>query len=225
MAESFSNRLCVSNTFNDQKGNLHITGTFCGSLNFPRDNGRPFTLVERTTKNNKTYKQVKCSLVIVPDNRKTEKGYPTNGIRVGNEYKTFSEVIAMVGAELFNEKLYVTVYMNRNTMGLYQLMSDPNLSYRDNIMVSGELSFFKGNEGKTHAVIGNVNLFARDHVFDDKTEQANANCQLADQTGGNNGSNAGNSAQGAPSSSYNAPASSNQSGFVEIDDDDGELPF
>lgn len=233
MADSFVNRICVANTNTDNNGNLHLIGTFCGSLNFPRDNGKPFTLVERTTKNNKSYKQVKCSLVIVPDNRKSDKGYPTSGIRTNDGYKTFAEVISMVGAELFNDKLYVTVYMDRNTMGLYQLMADPNLSFRDNIMVSGELSFFKGsNDGKTHAVIGNVSLFARDHVFDDKVEKSNANFQLADQSQGTN--NNGGQPNKAPAANqgggygggYSAPAySQNESGFVTIDDDEEELPF
>lgn len=183
MADSFSNRICISRTNKDQNGNLHLHGTFCGSLSFPREGDeKPFSLVERKTRNDKTYKQVKCTLVIVPDNRKSEKGYPTSGIYLDGNYLTFQEVLNNVGAELFNGKLYATVYMDRNTMGLYQLMADPNLSYKDNIMVAGELSFFKGsNDGKVRAAIGNVSLFARDHIFDDKVDKANANCQLSDQ--------------------------------------------
>lgn len=226
MADSFSNRLCVARTNKDQNENLHLHGTFCGSLSFPREgDDRPFSLVERKTRNNKTYKQVKATLVIVPDNRKTEKGYPTSGIYLDGKYLTFQEVLDSVGAELFNGKLYVTVYMDRNTMGLYQLMADPKLSYKDNIMVAGELSFFKGsNDGKVRAAIGNVSLFARDHVFDDKVDKANANCQLTDKTGDNSGGNSTASGNNAGSSAP-AYAGGSNSGFVEIDDDDGELPF
>ena len=211
MADSFSNRICISRTNKDQNGNLHLHGTFCGSLSFPREGDeKPFSLVERKTRNDKTYKQVKCTLVIVPDNRKSEKGYPTSGIYLDGNYLTFQEVLNNVGAELFNGKLYVTVYMDRNTMGLYQLMADPNLSYKDNIMVAGELSFFKGsNDGKVRAAIGNVSLFARDHIFDD--------------TGGNGGGSAPASQNNAGSSAPAYPSSN--AGFVEIEDDDGELPF
>ena len=90
-------------------------------------------------------------------------------------------------------------------------------------MVAGELSFFKGsNDGKVRAAIGNVSLFARDHIFDDKVDKANANCQLSDKTGGNGGGSAPasqNSAGGsAPASAY--PSAS----FVDIDEDE-ELPF
>ena len=129
----------------------------------------------------------------------------------------------MIRPKLFNGKLYVTVYMDRNTMGLYQLMADPHLSYKDNIMVAGELSFFKGsNDGKVRAAIGNVSLFARDHIFDDKVDKANANCQLADKTGGNSSSSAPASQNNAGGS---APASAYPSAnFVEIDEDE-ELPF
>ena len=109
-------------------------------------------------------------------------------------------------------------------MGLYQLMADPNLSYKDNIMVAGELSFFKGsNDGKVRAAIGNVSLFARDHIFDDKVDKANANCQLSDKTGGNGGGSAPASQNNAGSSAPAYPSSN--AGFVEIEDDDGELPF
>lgn len=226
MADSFSNRLCVARTSKDQNENLHLHGTFCGSLSFPREgDDRPFSLVERKTRNDKTYKQVKATLVIVPDNRKTEKGYPTSGIYLDGKYLTFQEVLNSVGAELFNGKLYVTVYMDRNTMGLYQLMADPKLSYKDNIMVAGELSFFRGsNDAKVRAAIGNVSLFARDHVFDDKVDKANANCQLTDKTGGNSGGSSSASGNNAGSSAP-AYAGGSNSGFVEIDDDDGELPF
>lgn len=226
MADSFSNRLCVARTSKDQNENLHLHGTFCGSLSFPREgDDRPFSPVERKTRNEKTYKQVKATLVIVPDNRKTEKGYPTSGIYLDGKYLTFQEVLDSVGAELFNGKLYVTVYMDRNTMGLYQLMADPKLSYKDNIIVAGELSFFRGsNDGKVRAAIGNVSLFARDHVFDDKVDKANANCQLADKTGGNSGGSSSASGTNVGSSAP-AYAGGSNSGFVEIDDDDGELPF
>lgn len=231
MSDSFSNRLCVARTSKDQNDNLHLHGTFCGSLSFPRDDEKPFSLVERKTRNDKTYKQVKATLVIVPDNRKTENGYPTSGIYLDGKYMTFQEILNNVGAELFNGKLYVTVYMDRNTMGLYQLMADPKLSYKDNIMVAGELSFFKGsNDGKVRAAIGNVSLFARDHVFDDKVEKTNANCQLADKTGGSGGGS-GSGSGSAPASQNNASGSApaysggSYSGFVEISEDDGELPF
>ena len=226
MADSFSNRICISRTNKDQNGNLHLHGTFCGSLSFPREGDeKPFSLVERKTRNDKTYKQVKCTLVIVPDNRKSEKGYPTSGIYLDGNYLTFQEVLNNVGAELFNGKLYATVYMDRNTMGLYQLMADPNLSYKDNIMVAGDLSFLKGsNDGKVRAAIGNVSLFARDHIFDDKVDKANANCQLSDKTGGNDGGSAPASQNSAGGSAPAYP-SSNSAGFVEIDDDDWDLPF
>lgn len=226
MADSFSNRICVARTSKDNNGNLHLHGTFTGSLSFPREGDeKPFSLVERKTRNDKSYKQVKATLVIVPDNRKTDKGYPTSGIYFDGKYLTFQEILNSVGVELFKDKLYVTVYMDRNTMGLYQLMADPGLSYRDNIMVAGELSFFQGsNDGKVRAAIGNVSLFARDHIFDDKTDKANANCQLLDKTGGNDG-NGASANQNNAGGSAPAYSSNSNAGFVEIDDDDGELPF
>lgn len=229
---TFTNRLCVPRTNKDTNGNLHILGTFCGGLSFPREEGgKPFALVERKSKNDKTYKQVKCSLVISPDNRKSEKGYPTSGIYYDGKYMTFEEVLTAVGCETYNGKLYVTVYMDRNTMGLYQLMADPNLSFKDNVMVSGEMTFFRGsNDGKVRAVITNVSLFARDHVFDDKVDRANTGCMLEDRTSdagapaASGGFSSGSAVGFGSGSGYQSPGTMTN-GFMEIEDDDGELPF
>lgn len=226
MAENtFTNRLMVSRAFKNDKGGVRLLGTFCGGLNFPKDNGKPFSIVERTSKNGKSFKQVRATLVIVPDDRKTDKGYPSSPIYYDGKNQTFAELIAAQGVELFNGKLYVTVSMDRSTMGLYQLMGDPNLSFKDHIMCSGELSFFAGQDGKMRAAIGSVSLFARDHVFDDKVEKATANCQLADASGNNNTTNSPSAAASAPAAASSAYTAQPSSGFVEIDDDDGELPF
>lgn len=227
MAEStFTNRLMVSRTFKGDNDSIQLLGTFCGGLQFPKDGGKPFTTVERTTKNQKVFKQIRATLVIAPDNRKTNNGYPNCPIYYDGNNKTFAEFLNAVGIELFNGRLYVTVSMDRSTIGLYQLMGDPNLTFKDHIMCSGQMSFFRGQDGKMRAALGNVSLFARDKIFDDKVEKANANCQLADARSSNNGTAAG----GAPGG-YSAPAPNNSypaqttGGFVEIDDDDGELPF
>lgn len=227
MAENtFTNRLMVSRTFKGDNGSVRLLGTFCGGLQFPKDGGKPFTTVERTTKNQKVFKQIRATLVISPDDRKTDKGYPASPIYYDGNNKTFAEFLNAVGIELFNGKLYVTVSMDRSTMGLYQLMGDPNLTFKDHIMCSGEMSFFKGQDGKMRAALGSVSLFARDKIFDDKVDKANVGCQLTDAQSGNASTAAGGSSGGfnapAPSSGYPAQATN---GFVEIDDDDGELPF
>ena len=223
---TFTNRLTVARTFKQDNGGVRLLGTFCGGLYFPKDGGKPFNIVERNSKNGKTFKQVRATLVISPDNRKSDKGYAASPIFYDGKNMTFKEFLDATGVELVKDKLYVTVSMDRGTMGLYQLMADPTLDFKANILCSGELSIYEGkNDGKMHAAIGNVSLFARDHVFDDKVDKANAGCQLNDSTGANSG---GGQSQSAPA--YNAPAGGGYNaqcsgGFVEIDDDDGELPF
>ena len=227
---TFFNRLNVARVFKQDNGGVRLLGTYCGGLYFPKDGGKPFTIVERSTKNGKSFKQVRATLVITPDDRKTDKGYPSSPIYYDGSQKTFAEMLSAMGVELFNGKLYATVSMDRGTMGLYQLMGDPSLDFKANIMCSGELNIYQGkNDGKMHVAIGSVSLFARDHVFDDKVDKANASCQLSDSTGANNGS--GQPTTGgytAPTGGYTAPTggyAAPTGGFVEIDDEDGELPF
>ena len=222
---TFTNRINVTRAAKQENGNVRLLWTFCGGLHFPKDGGKPFTIVQRSTKNGKTFKQVRATLVIAPDDKKSEKGYPVSPIYYDGANKTFAEILSANGVELFNGRLYVPVTMDRNTMGLYQLMGDPTLDFKANILCSGELSIYQGKDGKKYSAIGNVSIFARDHVFDDKVERANANCQLDDggNGGGNGGENSGEQSASAPSYGYNQ--SSNTSGFVEINDDDGELPF
>lgn len=107
--------------------------------------------------------------------------------------------------------------MDRSTMGLYQVMGDPNLTFKQNIVLSGELSIYTDKEGKKRAAFGRVSLFAKDHVGADKVEKENANVMLED---GNAQASGGSSATYASA----APAM-NDDGFIDISDDDGELPF
>ena len=58
------------------------------------------------------------------------------------------------------------VFMDRSTMGLYQVMGDPNLTFKQNIVLSGELSVYTDKEGKKRAAFGRVSLFAKAHNKD-----------------------------------------------------------
>ena len=64
----------------------------------------------------------------------------------------------------------------------------------------------------------NVLLFAKDHVGADKVEKENANVMLE---------NVGNAqaSGGSPAAYASAAPAMNDDGFIDISDDDGELPF
>ena len=216
----FVNNLRVTATYKGEK-NVRATGTFQCGISFPKEeNAKPFKVVERTSKNGKAYKQVRTNVVISPDDRKNDSGYPMSAVYYDGKYMTFKEFLEATGVELFNGKLYAGVYMDRNTMGLYQVMGDPNLTFKQNIILSGELSVYTGNDGKVRAAFGNVSLFAKDHVGADKVEKENANVMLDNGSGQSNGTSA------APAAAAAAPAANDDGGFLDIsDEDDGELPF
>lgn len=221
---TFCNRMkAVRATKDDKTGAIRVLGAFSCGINFPRDDSKPFKVVERQTQNGKTYKQVSCTVVLTPDYKKSDKGNPFNGIYVNGKNQTLAELLAAENVELFNGKLYASVSMNRQTEGLHQVLSDPKLTYQTDILVCGELSIYTGrNDGKRHVAFGNVTFFGKDHVYDDKTEKENLNCQLSEDgasSGGKSGQASGGSAGGS-----SVPSGSNGD-FALIPDDDDELPF
>ena len=174
--------------------------------------------IERTSKNNKQYKQIACTVVISPDDRKNNNGNPFSSVYYDGKYLTFKEFLETTGVELIKGKLYAGVFMDRSTMGLYQVMGDPNLTFKQNIVLSGELSVYTDKEGKKRAAFGRVSLFAKDHVGADKVEKENANVML--ESGGN-----AQASGGSPAAYASAAPAMNDDGFIDISDDDGELPF
>lgn len=92
------------------------------------------------------------------------------------------------------------------------------MTFKQNIVLSGELSVYTDKEGKKRAAFGRVSLFAKDHVGADKVEKENANVMLE------NGGNA-QASGGSPAAYASAAPAMNDDGFIDISDDDGELPF
>lgn len=214
----FTNRVCIAAVNKVGEKNFVIArGTFQGGISFPKDGSKPFKVVERKTKNGKTFKQVRATVVITPDDRKSDNGYPISSVYFDGKSMTFAEFLAANNVELYNGKLYATAYMDRDTMGLYQLLGDPNLTFKQNVVVSGEMTFSASKQtGKVSAYIGNVSMFAKDHIFADKVEKENANCML----------DGAQTAQAAPTQqAAPAQASAPNQDFVDISDEDDELPF
>lgn len=213
----YTNNLNVVSTYKGEKS-VSITGTFQCGIHFPKSGAKPFKVIERTSKNNKQYKQIACTIVISPDDRKNNNGNPFSSVYYDGKYLTFKEFLETTGVELIKSKLYAGVFMDRSTMGLYQVMGDPNLTFKQNIVLSGELSVYTDKEGKKRAAFGRVSLFAKDHVGADKVEKENANVML--ESGGN-----AQASGGSPAAYASAAPAMNDDGFIDISDDDGELPF
>ena len=165
----YTNNLNVVSTYKGEKS-VSITGTFQCGIHFPKSGAKPFKVIERTSKNNKQYKQIACTVVISPDDRKNNNGNPFSSVYYDGKYLTFKEFLETTGVELINGKLYAGVFMDRSTMGLYQVMGDPNLTFKQNV--------------------GNA------------------------QASG-----------GSPAAYASAAPAMNDDGFIDISDDDGELPF
>ena len=193
----YTNNLNVVSTYKGEKS-VSITGTFQCGIHFPKSGAKPFKVIERTSKNN--------------------NGNPCSSVYYDGKYLTFKEFLETTGVELINGKLYAGVFMDRSTMGLYQVMGDPNLTFKQNIVLSGELSVYTDKEGKKRAAFGRVSLFAKDHVGADKVEKENANVML--ESGGN-----AQASGGSPAAYASAAPAMNDDGFIDISDDDGELPF
>ena len=206
----YTNNLNVVSTYKGEKS-VSITGTFQCGIHFPKSGAKPFKVIERTSKNNKQYKQIACTVVISPDDRKNNNGNPFSSVYYDGKYLTFKEFLETTGVELINGKLYAGVFMDRSTMGLYQVI-------KQNIVLSGELSVYTDKEGKKRAAFGRVSLFAKDHVGADKVEKENANVML--ESGGN-----AQASSGSPAAYASAAPAMNDDGFIDISDDDGELPF
>ena len=68
----YTNNLNVVSTYKGEKS-VSITGTFQCGIHFPKSGAKPFKVIERTSKNNKQYKQIACTVVISPDDRKNNK--------------------------------------------------------------------------------------------------------------------------------------------------------
>lgn len=59
----YTNNLNVVSTYKGEKS-VSITGTFQCGIHFPKSGAKPFKVIERTSKNNKQYKQIACTVVI-----------------------------------------------------------------------------------------------------------------------------------------------------------------
>ena len=127
----YTNNLNVVSTYKGEKS-VSITGTFQCGIHFPKSGAKPFKVIERTSKNNKQYKQIACTVVISPDDRKNNNGNPFSSVYYDGKYLTFKEFLETTGVELIKGKLYAGVFMDRSTMGLYQVMGDPNLTFKQN---------------------------------------------------------------------------------------------
>ena len=53
----YTNNLNVVSTYKGEKS-VSITGTFQCGIHFPKSGAKPFKVIERTSKNNKQYKQI-----------------------------------------------------------------------------------------------------------------------------------------------------------------------
>ena len=155
----YTNNLNVVSTYKGEKS-VSITGTFQCGIHFPKSGAKPFKVIERTSKNNKQNKQIACTVVISPDDRKNNNGNPFSSVNYDRKYLTFKACLETTRVELIKGKLYAGVFMDRSTMGLYQVMGDPNLTFKQNIVLSGELSVYTDKEGKKRAAFGRVSLFA-----------------------------------------------------------------
>lgn len=114
----YTNNLNVVSTYKGEKS-VSITGTFQCGIHFPKSGAKPFKVIERTSKNNKQYKQIACTVVISPDDRKNNNGNPFSSVYYDGKYLTFKEFLETTGVELIKGKLYAGVFMDRSTMGLY----------------------------------------------------------------------------------------------------------
>ena len=75
----YTNNLNVVSTYKGEKS-VSINGTFQCGIHFPKSGTKPFKVIERTSKNNKQYKQIACTVVISPDDRKNNNGNPFSSV-------------------------------------------------------------------------------------------------------------------------------------------------
>ena len=101
----YTNNLNVVSTYKGEKS-VSITGTFQCGIHFPKSGAKPFKVIERTSKNNKQYKQIACTVVISPDDRKNNNGNPFSSVYYDGKYLTFKEFLETTGVELIKGKLY-----------------------------------------------------------------------------------------------------------------------
>ena len=81
----YTNNLNVVSTYKGEKS-VSITGTFQCGIHFPKSGAKPFKVIERTSKNNKQYKQIACTVVISPDDRKNNNGNPFSSVYYDGKY-------------------------------------------------------------------------------------------------------------------------------------------
>ena len=60
----YTNNLNVVSTYKGEKS-VSITGTFQCGIHFPKSGAKPFKVIERTSKNNKQYKQIYLIMVVM----------------------------------------------------------------------------------------------------------------------------------------------------------------
>ena len=99
----YTNNLNVVSTYKGEKS-VSITGTFQCGIHFPKSGAKPFKVIERTSKNNKQYKQIACTVVISPDDRKNNNGNPFSSVYYDGKYLTFKEFLETTGVELIKGK-------------------------------------------------------------------------------------------------------------------------
>ncbi len=160
---SFTHRAFIARTKNDPNGDLfktELTGQFQCQLTFPQDGSLPAQEVTRQGKNGGSYTQIRVGVNFIPDNSKSESGRPYSPVYSNGQNHTLAEFLStVVGADLYNGRVYATLYLSKSVPGLKALLSDPGLSFKTQVTIDGTMRFYASQNGKTVVTFGDVTHF------------------------------------------------------------------